>query len=145
MKLHRHKQMLYEGGIHMPSYRGRSGFESRDRSGDDLVSGIDISAATLAAAGLEMFRRTWKGRDFLAAELRYAQRNISQPLGIVVTTRSRRFGQSLLRKYKYLRNYLTDRPYMQPTYKDRVGGIRKNFVRLMADGQLERNSATVLW
>ena len=38
-------------------------------------------------------------------------------------------------RFKYLRNYLTDRPYMQPTYKD-PSDVTKKFRQMMADGEM---------
>ena len=51
-KLHRHKQYLYEGGIRMPLIVSGPGIQKGNRK--DLVSGIDISAASLAAAGIKI-------------------------------------------------------------------------------------------
>ena len=39
-------------------------------------------------------------------------------------------------KYKYLRNFLTDRPYMQPSYKD-PWPVSKELRRLMAAGEIK--------
>jgi N-sulfoglucosamine sulfohydrolase len=38
-------------------------------------------------------------------------------------------------KYKYLKSYLTDRPYMQPTYKD-SWSVTKKFRKMMAAGEM---------
>ncbi len=62
--LHRHKQYLYEGGIQMPCTVSGPGIPAGTVR-DDLVSGIDISAASLAAAGLPV-PKTMEGRNFLA-------------------------------------------------------------------------------
>ena len=40
-------------------------------------------------------------------------------------------------KYKYLRNYLTDRPFMQPSYKD-SWPVSQEFRRLMAAGKMNK-------
>ena len=40
-------------------------------------------------------------------------------------------------RYKYLRNYLTDRPFMQPSYKD-GWPVSKKFRELMAAGQMNK-------
>ena len=49
-KLHRHKQYLYEGGIHMPLIVAGPGIKGGQVK-DELVSSIDVSAATVAASG----------------------------------------------------------------------------------------------
>ncbi|MDC0363775.1 sulfatase, partial [Opitutales bacterium] len=64
MKLHRHKQFLYEGGIHMPLIVSGAGIE-KGGVRDDLVSGIDLSAASLATAGIKV-PDYMEGRDFLS-------------------------------------------------------------------------------
>jgi arylsulfatase A-like enzyme len=39
------------------------------------------------------------------------------------------------KRFKYLKNYLIDRPYMQPSYKD-PWEVSKDFRRLMAEGKM---------
>ena len=116
MRLHRHKQWLYEGGIRVPLVVAGPGIEP-GTSRDDLVSGIDISAATLAIAGVNVAEHDWiEGRDFFADD--------HQPRDYVVSARDRcdytidRVRAVTTKKYKYLRNYLTDRSFMQPQYRD---------------------------
>ena len=131
MKLHRHKQMLYDGGIHMPCVVVGAGVPAGTVR-DDLVSGIDISAASLAAAGIEV-PKTMEGRNFLAPGY--------QPREYLVAARDRcdytieKIRAVVTPRFKYLRNYLTDRPYMQPTYKDGWPVTRK-FRQMMADGEM---------
>ncbi len=131
-KLHRHKQLLYEGGIHMPLIVSGPGIAAGDVR-DDLVSGIDLAAASLAAAGLPVPSKM-EGRDFLADD--YAPREF------VVAARDRcdqtieKIRAVVTPRYKYLRNYLTDRPYMQPTYKD-GWEVSKMFRKMTAAGEMD--------
>ena len=60
-KLHRHKQYLYEGGIHMPLIVAGHGIKGGQVT-DELVSSIDVSAATVAASGRSRCRTTWKDK-----------------------------------------------------------------------------------
>lgn len=129
--LHRHKQFLYEGGIHMPLIVSGPGIpEGRVR--DDLVSGIDISAASLAVAGIEV-PESMEGRDILAAD--HAAREY------VVAARDRcdytieKIRAVVTPRFKYLRNYLTDRPFMQPSYKD-PWPVSTKFREMMANGEM---------
>lgn len=114
MKLHRHKQFLYEGGIHQPLIVAGPGIAA-GKVRDDLVSSIDLAPATLAVAGVAIPRHM-EGTDFLAPAHR--------PREFVVAARDRcdytieRIRAIVTPRFKYLRNYLTDRPYMQPSYKD---------------------------
>lgn len=131
MKLHRHKQMLYEGGIHMPCVVAGKGFPA-GKVRKDLISGIDISAASLAAAGIPI-PESMEGRNFMAKNY--------QPRTYVIAARDRcdytieKIRAVITPQYKYLRNYLTDRPYMQPTYKD-PWPVSKKFREMMANDQM---------
>ena len=135
-KLHRHKQFLYEGGIHMPLIVAGSGAATHQVR-RDLVSGIDISAASLAAAGIDV-PESMEGRDFLAAGYRARD--------YVVAARDRcdytieKIRAVVTPRFKYLRNYLTDRPYMQPSYKD-PWPVSKKFREMIANGEMNDTQA----
>jgi N-sulfoglucosamine sulfohydrolase len=114
MRLPRHKQWLYEGGIRVPLIVAGPGI-SQNTSRDDLVSGIDITVATLGLAGIE--KPAWmEGRDFFTDDY--------VPRDFVISARDRcdftieRVRAVTTKRYKYLRNFLTDRPFMQPQYRD---------------------------
>jgi len=114
MRLPRHKQWLYEGGIRVPLVVAGPGLPS-GQARADLVSGIDITVTTLALAGVR--RPAWmEGRDFFAPD--------HEPRDYVVSARDRcdytidRVRAVTTQRYKYLRNFLTDRPFMQPQYRD---------------------------
>ena len=130
-KLHRHKQFLYEGGIQMPLMIAGPGIPiSKVRR--DLISGIDIAPASLAAAGIKIPRHM-EGANFLAKD--YIEREF------VVAARDRcdytieRIRALVTPRFKYLRNYLTDRPFMQPSYKD-PWPVSKRFREMMAKGEM---------
>ncbi len=116
MRLYRHKQWLYEGGIRVPLIVAGPGVD-RGESRDDLVSGIDITAATLALGGVDPAGLSWvEGRDFFADD--------HEPREYVISARDR-CGNAIDRvravttdRYKYIRNFMTDRPFMQPHYRD---------------------------
>jgi len=128
-KLHRHKQFLYEGGIRMPLIVAGPGVQP-GQVRTDLISGIDIAPASLAAAGMAIPTHM-EGADFLAKKY--------QPRQYVTAARDRcdytieRIRAVVTPRYKYLRNYLTDRPFMQPSYKD-PWPVSKKFREMMANG-----------
>ena len=130
-KLHRHKQMLYEGGIHMPMVVAGPGIDAGKVRGD-LISGIDVTAASCAAAGISV-PPVMEGRDFLASDF--------EPRQYVVAARDRcdytieKIRAVVTPRFKYLKNYLTDRPYMQPTYKD-PWEVTQKFRDMMAKGEM---------
>jgi N-sulfoglucosamine sulfohydrolase len=74
-----------------------------------------------------------EGRDFLS--------NNHQPREFVVAARDRcdytidHIRAIVTKRFKYLQNYLTDRPYMQPSYKD-PWEVSKDFRRLMGEGKM---------
>ncbi len=113
MGLMRHKQFLYEGGIRVPCIIAGPGVpEGVVR--DDLISGLDLAATTLALAGIavpphmhgrDVFAEGFRRDHFVAARDR-CDYTIDR-IRAVVTAR-----------YKYIRNFMTDRPYLQPQYRD---------------------------
>jgi N-sulfoglucosamine sulfohydrolase len=113
MGLPRHKQFVYEGGIKVPLVIAGPGIPIK-KVREDLVSGIDISATTLALAniripdnmhGKNMFAEDFN-RDYVIAAKDRMDYTIDR-VRTVVTGR-----------YKYIRNFMTDKPYMQPNYRD---------------------------
>ncbi len=113
MLLPRHKQYLYEGGIRVPLIIAGPGVP-RDRVRTDLVSGIDLGATSLAMAGIDVPRHM-QGRDLFADDYHR---------DFVVAARDRcdytidRIRAVVTDRYKYIRNFMTDRPYLQPQYRD---------------------------
>ena len=113
MTLPRHKQFCYEGGIRVPMIVAGPGIPAgTDR--DDLVSGIDVGPASLAAAGIDVPPHM-QGRDAFAEDFHR---------DYVVAARDRcdytidRIRAVVTDRYKYIRNFMTDRPYLQPQYRD---------------------------
>ncbi|MEM9109384.1 MAG: sulfatase [Planctomycetota bacterium] len=114
MRLHRHKQWLYEGGIRVPMVMAGPGIDAAVVS-SDLVSGIDISATTLALAGVDLSKHPWiEGQDIFNSKAR----------DFVIAARDRcdytidRVRAVTTKRYKYMRNFMTDRTFMQPQYRD---------------------------
>ena len=132
-KLHRHKQYLYEGGIQMPLIVFGPGVNKGVRK--DLVSGIDISAASLAAGGIEI-PKYMEGLNFLDEDYK--------PREFIIAARDRcdytyeRIRAVVTDRYKYLKNYLTDRPYMNPSYKD-PWPVSKAFRKMMVEGKMNKD------
>jgi N-sulfoglucosamine sulfohydrolase len=113
MKLYRHKQWLYEGGIRVPMIISGPGI-AKGVVRKDLVSGIDITATTLAL-GNTAIPHWMEGKHLLADDY---QRDY------VISARDRcdytieRVRAVTTHRFKYIRNFLTDRPFMQPQYRD---------------------------
>jgi arylsulfatase A-like enzyme len=114
MILYRHKQWVYDASTRVPLiFRGPGIAAGSVRS--DLVSGIDITATTLALAGKPL-PKWFEGRNLLAPD--HTQREF------VIAARDRcdytidRVRSVTTKRFHYLRNFLTDRPFMQPQYRD---------------------------
>ena len=114
----RHKQFCYEGGINIPLLIRWPKNHPVTKPGlvvDDLVSSIDISVTSMALAGLDIPDHM-EGRDVFAKDYK--------PRSFVISARDRcdytieRIRSVTTKHYKYLRNFLTDRPYLQPQYRD---------------------------
>lgn len=111
----RGKQFLYDEGIHVPLIIAGPGVGAGTVR-EDLVEHIDIAALSLAAAGIAV--PTWmQARDILADEY--------EPRDAVFSARDRcdetveHLRSVRTQKYKYVRNYLNERPHLQPNgYKD---------------------------
>ena len=132
-KLHRHKQMLYEGGINMPCIVRGPGIKP-GQVRDDLINSIDIAPASLTAAGITIPKKM-EGQDFLAKAYK--------PKKYTVSARDRcdytieKIRAVITPRFKYLRNYTDDRPFMQPTYKD-GWPVSIKFREMMAAGKMNK-------
>ena len=136
----RHKQFCYEGGIHIPLLvRWPRNYQITRRGlvVDDLVSSIDISVTSMALAGLPIPDHM-EGREVFAEGYR--------PREYVISARDRcdytieHIRAVTTRNFRYLRNFLTDRPYLQPQYRD-DRAVMKTWKRLYAESKLTPEAA----
>ena len=140
MRLLRHKQFVYEQGVKVPlvvSWPNGKASIPPGTSRGDLVSGIDISVTSLALAGIKP-PAYMEGRDLFAAD--------HQPRKFVMSARDRcdytieKIRTVRTDRFRYLRNYLTDRPWMQPQYRDPRDYTRE-MKSLFAQGKLNPDQA----
>ena len=128
----RNKQFLYDGGIHVPLVVRGPGIQA-GKVREDLVEHIDIAAATLGFAGISrpepMQARNIFAQDYTPRRFVFAARDrADETVDRIRSVRSERF--------KYIRNYYPDRPYLQPNrYKDEKA-IVQAMRRLHAAGLL---------
>ncbi len=128
----RGKQFLYDEGIHVPFAvcgPGIAGGVVRN----DLIEHIDLAATSLALADVAI-PRWMQGRNVLASD--YAPRDAvfaardrcDETIDHIRSVRDARF--------KYIRNYLNDRPMLQPcAYKDDKA-VLQQLRKLHAEGKL---------
>ena len=106
----RDKQFLYEGGIRVPLIVRWPGNISPATVVDDLVSAIDFAPTSLKLAGIDT-PKYMRGKIFLGPE--------AQKREFIVAARDRcdgtvdRIRCVRTRRFKYIRNYFPNRPYMQ--------------------------------
>jgi arylsulfatase A-like enzyme len=117
----RGKQFLYDEGTHIPFVVRGPGI-GKGVVRDDLIEHIDMTAASLALAGIEI-PKWMQGRDVLAKD--YAKRDA------VFSARDRcdetmdRIRSVRTDRFKYIRNYLNQRPLLQPCrYKDEKAVVK---------------------
>ena len=111
----RGKQFLYDHGTHVPFVVRGPGL-GKDVVREDLVEHIDMTATSLAIAGIAI--PSWmQGRDIFA--------NNYKPREAVFAARDRcdetidHIRSVRTQNFKYIRNYLNERPLLQPCqYKD---------------------------
>lgn len=131
----RHKQFLYEGGLKVPFILAGYGDQLDIPKGvtrSDLVNLLDISATTLSLAGLPL-PDYLDGKDLLAKHYK--------PHDYVVSARDRcdftidRIRSVRTERFKYIRNFLTDRSALQPNYRDEWESTI-HFRKLNLEGEL---------
>ncbi len=136
----RGKQFLYEEGIHVPLIVRGPGLKAGTIR-KDLVEHIDLAATSLALAGIDI-PKTMQGRDFFGKNYK--------PRDFIVSARDRcdetvdRIRCVRTERYKYIRNFYPERPYLQPcAYKDKKV-ILKTMRRLHEGGKLNRVQSLIM-
>ncbi len=111
----RGKQFMYDEGLHVPLVISGPGIKAGTVR-DDLVEHIDIAALSLAAAGISIPKHM-QAKNILASDY--------TPRKAVFAARDRcdetvdHMRSVRTRDFKYIRNFLPNRPYLQPcAYKD---------------------------
>lgn len=124
-KMPRAKQFVYEAGLHVPLIIQSPKKYQVAKPGtvrNDLVSLIDVSATTLVLGGAkvpdymegqDLFADNFQARTFVVGGRDRADYTVDH----IRSVRTARF--------RYIRNYMTDRPYMQPQYRDKDPMIKE--------------------
>ena len=135
----RGKQFLYEEGIHVPLIVRGPGLKAGTVR-EDMVVHIDMAATSLGLAGIAI-PKWMQGRDLLSRN--YKRREY------IVSARDRcdetvdRIRCVRTDRYKYIRNFYPERPYLQPcAYKDKKE-ILKALRRLDKAGKLNRDQLLI--
>lgn len=127
----RHKQFCYEGGVHVPLIIRGPGIPKKAVR-TELMSALDISATSLALAGIEL-PKYLDGKNLFAAD--YKSRSH------VISARDRcdytidRIRTVRTENMRYIRNFMTDRIFLQAQYRDGQAQT-KRLRELHANGKL---------
>jgi N-sulfoglucosamine sulfohydrolase len=129
----RGKQWLYDEGIHVPLIVRWPKHVPAGKVSSQLVSAIDFGATSLALAGIpfppkmqgQPFLGGGPGREYIVA----ARDRCDETVDRIRCIRTAR--------YKYIRNYFSDRPYTQINrYKETEYPVLRLMRRLQAEGKL---------
>ena len=112
----RHKQFCYEGGLHVPlMIKGNHKAVAPGTVRNELVSLLDVSATTLAMAGINL-------PDYLDGQNLFAKDYISPKYMIGARDRCDytidRIRTVRSDQYRYIRNFYPERPMLQAGYRD---------------------------
>ncbi len=137
----RGKQFLYDEGTHVP-FVVRGPGVPKGVVRDDLIEHIDMAATSLALAGIAV--RGWmQGRDILAKD--YARREAVFAARDRCDETMEHLRSVRTERYKYVRNYLNERPHLQPCrYKDDKAIVKK-LRELNAAGKLDALTEKLLF
>lgn len=112
----RHKQFCYEGGVHIPLVIAGKHLAAKPGTvRAELVSALDISATTLALAGVatpsyldgqNLFGANYQNREYVIS----ARDRCDYTIDRIRTVRTE--------KLRYIRNYFPGRPLLQAQYRD---------------------------
>jgi len=118
----RGKQFLYDEGTHVPFVIRGPGI-GKGVVRNDMIEHIDMTATSLALAGIEI-PKWMQGRNVLAKE--YAKREAVFAARDRCDETMEHLRSVRTEQYKYIRNYLTERPHLQPCrYKDDKAIVQK--------------------
>lgn len=118
----RGKQFLYDEGTHVPFIVRGPGI-AKGVIRDDLIEHIDLAAASLALAGIDlpewMQGRNLFAKDYVKRDAVYAARDrCDETMEHIRSVRTEQF--------KYIRNYLNQRPHLQPCqYRDEKAIVKR--------------------
>ncbi len=118
----RGKQFLYDEGTHVPFVVRGPGIAAGVVR-DDLIEHIDLAATSLALAGIDI-PKWMQGRNVLAKD--YAKREAVFAARDRCDETMEHIRSVRTPQFKYIRNYLNERPHLQPCqYKDDKAIVQK--------------------
>ncbi len=137
----RGKQFLYDEGLHVPLVMRGPGVPG-GAVRDDLVEHIDLAATSLALAGIEVpdwmqGRNLWAENGPPRQAVFAARDRCDETIDHIRSVRTADF--------KYIRNYLSLRPHMQPNYYKDSKSIVQRLREMHAAGELAQPAEGLLF
>ncbi len=130
----RDKQFIYDGGLHIPLLVSWPGHIKEGQVIDDLISAIDVSATLMKVAGITLPAHI-EGRPFLGPGVKKrdfiigARDRMDETVDMMRCVRTKQF--------KYIKNYMPEKPYMQPNkYKETEYPVWNIMKKMYAAGTL---------
>ena len=133
--LPRHKRWVYDSGIHVPLIIRWPGRIKGGEVCEDLVSCVDFAPTVLSIAGAAI-PAYMQGRAFLGEQKGKTRKYIFAGRERMDAKSDDHIRCVRDRRYKYIRNFMPQKPYAQPIpYRDKMP-IMKEWRRLNAEGKL---------
>ena len=140
----RHKQFIYDGGIHVPIIvkwpDGTDTIQHFGKKREDMMSLIDLSAGALELANIKVpeyfeakpiFSKKMKARSYVPLSRDRADYTFDQMRGVRTTD------------FKYIRHKFPDTAYLLPSYRDNLQ-VTKDLRRLYAEGKLTPEQSVLM-
>lgn len=144
MGMLRHKQFIYDGGVHVPIFitypKGKDFIRQNGAKRQELMSQIDLSAAALEVANIPVpdffearaiFDKDAQERDFVPLSRDRADYTFEHMRGIRT------------HDFKYIRHKYPNNPYMMPSYRDEQAAT-KEYRALYEAGKLTPEQAVLM-
>jgi len=132
----RGKRWPYDSGLHVPLIIRWPGKVTPGSECDDLINLIDLAPTVLSIAGLKI-PSYMQGRAFLGSQKSEPRRYIFAGRERMDKTSDDHIRCVRDKRYKYIRNFMPEKPYAQPIpYRDRMP-IMQEWRRLNTEGKLK--------
>jgi len=134
--LPRHKRWVYDSGIHVPLIVRWPGKIASGSVCGDLINLIDLAPTVLSIAGVKI-PSYMQGRAFMGEQKSEPRRYIFAGRERMDKTSDDHIRCVRDKRYKYIRNFMPEKPYAQPIpYRDRMP-IMQEWRRLNTEGKLK--------
>lgn len=136
------KREILERGTHVPFIVRFPGGKRADTSSDELVSGVDLAPTVLSLAGVSI-PDYMQGQAFLGDQQAKSSRQYVFAARDRMDTEYDRVRMVRDKRYRYLYNYMPEKPYYQSLKFRMMIPMMQDILKLEAEGKLP--PATAAW